>query len=1632
MWIFHILVAAWVMSMTNGQDSSVAQDCLIDNTAGCALSRPPVYMVFVPRRIRPNQVIQAFVSILRMEFDSEYINVRLSIVKDKVEYSGSSLRFDRPSSRLLELQMPSNAQFGQYRLRVEGSLDKENTGNIFLNETDIEFSAKQASLFIQMSQPIYRQGQKVHFRIVPIQPNMMPYYGSMTIYVDDPTGIPVRRWLGLQTNAGGLISESFELSDQPNFGTWIIRVEAFGHTYRQRFQVEDFWEPRFDVNVTVPPYLSEKSATVIRGVMLANHTSGRPCRGNATITVFFRPREEVWNATKGWERPYRNNMMGNPNQGPPEYKPISEIPVMDYYMYLNYHYWFVDYYDGRIDFEYTQDRLLQLARSSGEHGSLVDSGVFFWMNVTDWYSGMNRTGWAGTIITSSHVLLKWVGSRVRTFKPMSILRVQVAVMNADGTPVNNSKALVTLSETIITTGGSSSKPQTRSPVQGIAEFETYIDTNAKSIILEARYLNDPTTKMIEMRLSRYYSDSNSFVAITTSTDHPKVNEYMVFHVKTSHFVPRIFYQVISQGNIVIGDELEMTSKQKTFAVALSREMVPTARLVVYYLRQPEEIVTDVLNFFVNGTRQNEVVLNINRGKDFTRDTIEFNAYADPGSYVAFSGMLLDLYNRGLNDGITENKLIDELSTYDEPANSTYRHLWRISDTDYEYKFYHGYDYGVDTNTSFHTAGLLVLTDAKVVRNPGAILCEIQGLYACSDDTGVSTCYTEADKCNGAFFCKDGADEAGCPEENIGMKHSNAMQRVSRVMRFYDNSSWAWQEIFVKPDGRVDFRVNVPKYPLSWVINGLSVSRDLGLGIMQRPVRYDAARYMYVQVEHPKSIIRGEQVGVRVTVFNYWYDDDYLEVLITMHGSDDYEFVTVDDMGWVYSYRPNTHKGDHQTIVFLEPGESKDIYMPIVPSQNLIQGMMTFRVSATCFMEKDYYEGNITIVPDGVMNYYHTPFLIDLIRFGSMQVPDFDISVPEQFSIPEVRYHLYVPGSAKCTISLFGDVVTPGFFEDYLNAENILMRPYGAGENIAFNFAYNLLTLKFMKASQQLTDERLMTALEAMNVALQRVLSYMNGTDGSFRMFRDDPTPSVWLTAFVAKTMHNARFGEWEQNLFIPLELINKMVVYLCSKQNKTTGAWDPEPNTSYDRKISANANIKDNLMYADRIPLTAYILIALYETKDVSEEALGCLDIARAKAANFLSSQVSLISRAEVFHMAITAYALSLSQEKSLTAFTELWKLVYNESNGLYFADRKVPENPSEILNNVNFLHPRQELVNDAYATQTTAYALMALINNNRPKDHRDSLMSWLNTMHNSIGGFASTQDTIVALEALFQFTQVDPNRNVYNLMVRTESTANTWWSQEHFLKKDDYAMLYRDDIPKKQVWGMVKMLAQGTGRAMIQMTTTVNVEYSFLIKLPQKVDMTDPSTEAGRMKFFDLMVDKMLWHGRNFSIMEMQPCARWTYQEGSKTSGLAVLEIDIPSGYIVMNDTLRDYVRSRLVPNLKRAEFYGRKIVFYFSYLDDSYTCVNFRAERWYPVANATIQHRMRVYDYYEPGMHNTTMYTTYNLFTLNICYVCGSYQCPYCPYFNVATAIKASLTLLCLLFGFLLQRCILRSGLL
>jgi len=61
-------------------------------------------------------------------------------------------------------------------------------------------------------------------------------------------------------------------------------------------------------------------------------------------------------------------------------------------------------------------------------------------------------------------------------------------------------------------------------------------------IFQAMYDYDMLTKKV-LKATVYKSPSKSYISVRTSTEMPQVNEFMIFHVKTSHFVPKIFYQV---------------------------------------------------------------------------------------------------------------------------------------------------------------------------------------------------------------------------------------------------------------------------------------------------------------------------------------------------------------------------------------------------------------------------------------------------------------------------------------------------------------------------------------------------------------------------------------------------------------------------------------------------------------------------------------------------------------------------------------------------------------------------------------------------------------------------------------------------------------------------------------------------------------------------------------------------------------------------------------------------------------------------------------------------------------------------------------------------------------------------------
>lgn len=209
--------------------------------------------------------------------------------------------------------MPRTIVSGHYKLRVEGTYDSLQGGTAFVNETTLTFSQRSMTIFIQTDKPVYMQGQTgeikiglcpgvkciclswklnylsflVNFRTVPITTELRPFDDSVDVFMLDPNRNIMRRWLSRQSNLG-TVSLSYQLSDQPVYGEWTIQIVAQGQIEEGTFLVEEYYQTRFEVNVTMPAFFFD-SDKFIYGTVMANYTNGAPVRGNLTLKASIRP-----------------------------------------------------------------------------------------------------------------------------------------------------------------------------------------------------------------------------------------------------------------------------------------------------------------------------------------------------------------------------------------------------------------------------------------------------------------------------------------------------------------------------------------------------------------------------------------------------------------------------------------------------------------------------------------------------------------------------------------------------------------------------------------------------------------------------------------------------------------------------------------------------------------------------------------------------------------------------------------------------------------------------------------------------------------------------------------------------------------------------------------------------------------------------------------------------------------------------------------------------------------------------------------------------------------------------------------------------------------------------------------------
>jgi hypothetical protein len=287
------------------------------------------------------------------------------------------------------------------------------------------------------------------------------------------------------------------------------------------------------------------------------------------------------------------------------------------------------------------------------------------------------------------------------------------------------------------------------------------------------------------------------------------------------------------------------------------------------------------------------------------------------------------------------------------------------------------------------------------------------------------------------------------------------------------------------------------------------------------------------------------------------------------------------------------------------------------------------------------------------------------------------------------------------------------------------------------------------------------------------------------------------------------------------------------------------------------------------------------------------------------------------YELSIVTYALNLvNSVEAEEAFNLLDQKMREVSGMRYWGKDPIQPPKTQIENNRPFLLPRLPNKYDSSNIETTAFGLLVHIA--KQAVIQKEIVEWLNNQRLYDAGWASTQDTVIALQALIEYAVQSRLIEGTDITVTIEAPSSRNFSEIIHIGEENLSQLQEFDIPNP--FGAVIVKDQGSGLAIVQLDVQYNVDWPHL--------QIQPPVRA-----FDLDVSAT-FTGRNSSHITFRSCQRWVYLQESSMSGMAVLEVTIPTGYVIQQQELDVIVKSSPLRNLEEARFYDRKVVFYFDYV--------------------------------------------------------------------------------------------------
>uniref|UniRef100_A0A8K9XLK3 CD109 molecule n=1 Tax=Oncorhynchus mykiss TaxID=8022 RepID=A0A8K9XLK3_ONCMY len=705
-------------------------------------------------------------------------------------------------------------------------------------------------------------------------------------------------------------------------------------------------------------------------------------------------------------------------------------------------------------------------------------------------------------------------------------------------------------------------------------------------------------------------------------------------------------------------------------------------------------------------------------------------------------------------------------------------------------------------------------------------------------------------------------------------------------------TWLWLDTNTGDSTTVEFPLTLPDSITTWVATAFVMSADLGIGIIETPAKLTVFQDFFLSLNLPAFIIRGELLVVEVTLFNYLKQD--LEVMVIVSQSDSFEFVFPDneELSMASTRTVSVGSQNGTSVLF--------------PIRLLALGEIPISVEAKSSVASDAVRRMVLVKPEGLEQSFSKTMFLELV--GSEK----SLSREVAFTFPAD----VVEGSQRAQVTAVGDILGPSI----TGLESLIQMPSGCGEQNMIHFAPNIYVIQYLTASGQADHDTLIKATSYMMKGYERELSYQR-EDGSFSAFGDsDYSGSTWLSAFVLKCFLQAR-------PFISIDgrVLVSTAAWLGAQQGND-GAF-LEPGRVIHTELQGGLD--------GPVSLTAYVLMALLEDDTYK---VGVIQVSGALV--FLETRLAL-GISSNYSLCLTTYALTLANSESAErALAELMGRA--EMKGKHLGN-SVPSWSSSGIGLSESWQPRSADI------EMAAYLLLSLHKLSRLEEGF-SLMKWLSQQRNYLGGYSSTQDTVIALQALSEYAAYSGSQLI-NLHITVNAAPSTTVASFH-INYTNY-LLYQ--------------------------SREINVFYNLESRgLSRK--RRDTTQEA-----FDLHIELF---DNNMYYIHLYICTSLLEGQDINQTGMAILDVGLLSGFILAQDGIEtnDLVRSVETPP-------GKVIL----YLDSvSEMCVKIPLVMDFKVANVQ-DATVLIYDYYEPRRKTVRTYQSYWRHDMDACSFCGE-DCSQC----------------------------------